>query len=313
MQIYHGHEEARGVIAPCILVIGNFDGIHLGHLSLIERARELALQMNVSVALYTFWPHPQSVLRPQSAPLLLCTRKQKLRILKECGVETLIEEPFTLEFASRSAQSFVEDILGDCIKPLAVVTGENFHFGNRALGTPEKMGDWLKPLGISYEMMPSLRVNGLVCSSSQIRELIRLGLVVEAAGLLGREYSIIGEVIKGAGRGRTIGIPTANLKPDSELVPASGVYSTRVRVGNDSTLYAGATNIGTRPTFSGLPEISVETHILGFEGNVYGQELEIFFIKKLRDERKFASAEELVSQIRKDIETARTVTPVKTH
>lgn len=307
MKTYHGASEAKSLIPPCVYAIGNFDGVHVGHLSLLLKAREMASLMGVAFGVYTFWPHPLLVLSPDSKLQLICTREQKMQLLQAHGVEHVIEEPFTKEFATLSAQSFAIDLIAKDLMARAIVTGENFRFGHQAMGTPAKMSEWLKPFEIECKVMPAVTVDGAVCSSSRIRQLVATGNVASAVVLLGRPYSIVGSVVKGAGRGKKLGIPTANLKSESSLIPAPGVYASLVRIGDQAKLLKAATNIGIRPTFDGDKKIHVETHIIDYAKQIYGEKLEIFFVEKIRDERKFDSVDALATQIRIDIERAATV------
>lgn len=298
MLIVNGYRE--GVSLPSlVLAIGNFDGVHLGHASLLNKAKELACTQGVEFGVYTFWPHPRAVLDPKGPPQLITTREQKLACLGALGVHFVVEEPFTLEFASMAGKEFCEQVIAKSLRASAVVTGENFRFGHRAAGTPQKMAEWLSGYNIAHHLAPSVLVNGELCSSSRIRELVQKGDVERANGMLGRAFAIVGTVIRGAGRGRTIGVPTANLVPSSSLLPGAGVYATSVRIGDE--VFKAATNVGTRPTFSENPELHIESHLLNFDRDIYGLEIEIFFHRKIRQEMKFESVEALRLQIQEDL------------
>jgi riboflavin kinase/FMN adenylyltransferase len=303
MQVFHGFHEAASQIPPLVYAIGNFDGVHLGHVSLLLRAREIATIHGVDYGVFTFWPHPRAVLRPSSSLQLITTREQKMRRFEELGVKYVVEQPFTMEFAVLSGNAFCKDVLALSLKAEAVVTGENFHFGHHAAGTAQKMAEWLNPYGIEHALTPSIFVNGELCSSSRIRDAVLHGKIESANAMLGRHYSLVGNVVKGAGRGKSIGVPTANLKAALTLIPAGGVYATTVRIGDKE--FNALTNIGTRPTFSDCDAIHIETHLLDFDQEIYGAQMEIFFLKKIRDEKHFASIEELKKQIQDDIYAAR--------
>lgn len=299
MQIIGGHELAVQKVPPLVYAIGNFDGVHLGHISLIKRAQEISKEQGAKCGVYTFWPHPRAVLSHASVELI-CTHEQKMRLFEEQGVDFVVEERFTREFSMMQGQQFCEQVVAKALRAIAVVTGPNFHFGHGAIGTPQKMAEWLKPLGIEHDLVPSVLVGGSLCSSSAIRNSIKSGQVEEASRMLGRAFSIVGTVVKGEGRGRTLGVPTANLNPESTLIPAPGVYATRVRVEGDE--FVAATNIGTRPTFSTSEQLYIESHLLNFSGDLYGKKVQIFFFKKIRDEQKFATIEQLKAQIDVDLQ-----------
>jgi len=248
---------------------------------------------------YTFWPHPRVILSHQNVELI-CTREQKMKRFEEEGVAFVIEEPFTHEFSMMTGQQFCERVVAQALRAKAVVTGPNFHFGHGATGSPEKMAQWLKPFEIEHDLVPSVMVGGRLVSSSAIRAAVKNGNVEEATAMLGRPFAVIGTVMKGDGRGRTIGVPTANLDSESTLMPSPGVYATRVRI--DGSLYAAATNVGTRPTFSRSEKVHIESHLLNFTQDIYGRRIEVSFLKKIRDEKKFASVDELKAQIALDLE-----------
>lgn len=301
MQIIGGYQEAIRKVPPLVYAIGNFDGVHLGHVALIKEAGRLAKENNIPCGVYTFWPHPRVVLSHQNVELI-CTREQKMKRFEEEGIEFVIEEPFTHDFSMMTGQQFCERVIAQALRAKAVVTGPNFHFGHGATGSPEKMAQWLKPFGIKHDLVPPVMIGDKLSSSSAIRAAVKDGNVEQAALMLGRPFSVIGTVVKGDGRGRTIGVPTANLDSESTLMPAPGVYATRVRV--DGVGYAAATNVGTRPTVSSSDKVHIESHLLSFTQDIYGQRIELLFLKKIRDEKKFASLDELKAQITLDLQQA---------
>lgn len=306
MKVFQGYEEAHKVVQPLVYAIGNFDGVHVGHESLLKQASLIATQNDIAFGVYTFWPHPRSVLRPQDSLPLITTREQKLERFAALGVPYVIEEPFTQAFSQISAEEFCNDIVVRHLRARCVVTGPNFHFGHKAAGDSKKMAIWLDALGVGHVLAEPVRVGDELCSSSRIRDLISAkGDVVSASHLLGRLFALVGHVVKGDGRGKQIGFPTANIEvPFSALIPAPGVYATTVRIGY--TLLKAATNVGTRPTFSDSKAVVVETHILDFNEDIYDQKIEIMFERRIRDEMKFNNVAELVSQIAQDVRIVRT-------
>jgi riboflavin kinase / FMN adenylyltransferase len=277
--------EAR----PRRVAVGMFDGVHRGHRAVIEGADTVL----------TFDPHPTSVLVPATAPKLLTTVRRKAELVEQLGVQELIVIPFDREFAARTAQEFVDDVLVGTLGATFVSVGENFRFGQRAQGTPAV----LQADGrFETRVVPLLELDGEIVSSSHIRGLILGGAVEYADELLGQPFAVDGEVQHGEKRGRALGFPTANLEPPEGLVvPAHGVYA--CRAGG----HAAAVNVGVRPTFvTGLGEL-IEAYLLDFDGDLYGQNLRVEFLTRLRGERRFASAEALVGQMHRDVEDARAV------
>jgi riboflavin kinase/FMN adenylyltransferase len=269
------------------LAVGTFDGVHLGHREVIDGADSVL----------TFDPHPTSVVAPGRGPKLLTTLERKAELIASLGVQELIVIPFDAEFASRSAQSFVDDVLIGALGATRVSIGENFRFGHKAQGDPDLL---LAREDIETVVHPLLEVDGEIVSSSHIRGLVLAGDVVDANRLLGAPFMLCGEVVHGDERGRELGFPTANLVPLDELVcPGHGVYAC---LANGK---AAAVSIGVRPTFTtGRGEL-IEAYILDFEGDLYGERLCIEFIARLRGERRFSSADALVEQMRRDVEETR--------
>lgn len=304
MIIVKGHEteQAKSKLKGAIVAIGNFDGVHLGHQALLHMADRLAKARRSQIAVYTFDPHPTRFLKPGALLKLLTTEQQKLRLLKSFGVEVVCLEPFNAKFARMTPEAFAQVLLS--LKIQAVVVGNNFTFGHMGVGNPALLKKLLEPQGVIVEVVSDVVIDGAVCSSSQIRNALTQGDVQKAAKMLGRYYSVDGTVVTGAGRGSSIGIPTANLKPDNELVPGNGVYSTLCRV-RSGELYRAVTNIGVRPTFGDAVEPQIETHILDFSDHLYGECIELYFLQKIREEKKFASVNELVQQIYRDIAAVR--------
>lgn len=289
-------EASTGELAGCALVLGNFDGVHLGHQALFQEAAKHGL-----VAALTFHPHPGKVLQPQLAPRLIATQARKLELLEAAGVKAVIVQPFSVEYA-RTTPAVFEAGLFDEVGAKTVVVGYDFTYGSKRAGTVQTLEAAAATRGAKVQVVNAVSIGGVVVSSSKVREYVLEGRVEAAAQLLGRPFDLDGVVVRGAGRGRTIGFPTANIDTLNELRPAPGVYALRVRAGG--RWLAGAANIGVKPTFGG-GEVTIEAHLLGFTGDLYGQTLRLQFVERLRGEQRFASVDELKSQIARDIEAAR--------
>lgn len=312
MDVYASLDAAAGALTGAAVTIGNFDGVHLGHRALLGRALEAARAAGRPAVALTFWPHPVRVLAPDLAPPLICSRERRLELLAESGLDAVIEQPFDRAFASVPPDEFAARLL-DGVGARTVVVGYDFTYGRGRAGSVDTLRAACEARGAKLEIVPPVAVNGLVVSSTKVREFVLAGNVEAAAGLLGRPFDLDGPVVRGAGRGRTIGVPTANVATDGLLLPAIGVYATRVRL-PDGTWVAGACNVGLNPTFH--PEstegpsaqaISVEVHLLDRSMDLYGQTLRLAFIARLRAERRFPSVDTLVAQIRQDIEDTRRI------
>ena len=297
IQVFEGHLEASDQLRGSFVAIGNFDGLHLGHQALIQKTIEKAKEKGALSAVYTFSPHPK-----QAA--LLMTREQKIKGLEKLGVQAVVIEPFTEQFAKISPEDFLKKVLLNGLGVSGVAVGANFKFGHQAKGDLALLKA-LEAKGVEVLVVDAVKVGDEVCSSTLIRQKIFSGKVEEAAKLLGRLYLLEGIVVHGQGRGAGIGFPTANLLTKQEVLPGKGVYVTRVSGGEIPKKFLAVTNVGSRPTFDNDGVLSIETHLLDFSGDLYGQNLEISFVKKIRDEKKFNSVDELKAQIREDVETAR--------
>ena len=271
------------------VAVGTFDGVHLGHREVIAGAESVL----------TFEPHPASVITPQHTPKLLTTFARKAELIASLGVQELIVIPFDAEFAARSAAEFIDDVLVGSLGASQVAIGENFRFGHRAQGDTQLLqGDGR----FATIVHPLLEIDGEVVSSSNIRGLLTSGDLDEANRLLGNRFQITGEVVHGDARGRELGFPTANLVPDDALVcPGHGVYACMAGE------HAAAVNIGVRPTFqTGRGEL-IEAYLLDFAGDIYGSQLSLSFLARLRGERRFADAESLIEQMHRDVERTREI------
>ena len=285
-----------------VVALGVFDGVHLGHQSILQILRERAADFDGTPVMLSFSPHPQKIIAPQTAPALLQTRTQKQELLRKLGIEVLVELPFTRRLSLLSPHEFVlQNLVRHRIREIHV--GSNFRFGHR------RSGDFalLRKIGEEHDFRvfetPVLVVRRLRVSSTRIRAFLLGGQVSMASRLLGRPYEVQGTVVRGAQRGRKLGFPTANLRPQNELIPAPGVYVTRTRVNGD--LFDSVTNIGYRPTVEANSALSVETHLLDVEADLYGKSMSIEFCCRIRDEHRYSGIQELQERINKDVSRAR--------
>jgi riboflavin kinase/FMN adenylyltransferase len=295
---------------PCVAVgLGNFDGVHLGHQKLIRELVQSARRFGGKALVFTFYPHPAAVLEPQKAPPLLLTPEAKEKMIARLGVDILLRVPFTPEFARTAPEDFVAGVLCAGLGARVVLVGYNYTFGYRGEGTAALLEELSEKYGFELRVVPPVRVGGRVVSSTLIRQLLMAGKVAEATNFLGYQPFVEGVVVPGDRRGSELGFPTANVEPDEKvLVPARGVYSVRVAVNGDT--YLGVANVGLRPTFyDHSPRPGIEVHLLDFRDNLYGKSIRVHFVERLREERRFASARDLVEQIRQDIRRAREITP----
>jgi riboflavin kinase/FMN adenylyltransferase len=286
-----------------VLTIGNFDGIHLGHQTILRAVVERARETNAVATALTFDPPPLKVLRPESAPPRLSTNAQRMEWFSVVGLEAAVVLPFTLALAKLSPQEFVELILVRDLHVRSVLVGENFRFGHKQAGDVHLLRELGRKHGFEVIIVPPVVDYGEVVSSTIVRGKISAGDVTHAARLLGRPFALTGEVVSGTGTGRRFTFPTLNLAPEQELLPARGVYITRTQLDGHTRRHRSVTNIGVRPTFNGSA-LSVETHLLDFQEEATPKRIEVHFWKRLREEKKFSGAEELRTQIARDIAAA---------
>jgi riboflavin kinase/FMN adenylyltransferase len=285
------------------LAIGNFDGIHLGHQSILRAAVARAREINAVPTALTFDPLPQKVLRPDTAPLRVSTTEQRLQCFADLGVEAAVVLPFTHELAKLTPQEFVDQILVRDLQVRTVFVGENFRFGHKQAGNARTLQEFGAQRGFDVVILPPVIHKKEIVSSTIIRREIAEGDVSHAGRLLGRPFVLTGKVVSGTGTGRRFTFPTLNLAPEQELLPAKGVYVTRTRLDGESRTRRSVTNVGMRPTFNGA-SLSVETHLLEPPGEATPARIEVQFWKRLREEKKFSGPEELRAQIARDIATA---------
>jgi riboflavin kinase/FMN adenylyltransferase len=286
-----------------VLALGNFDGLHRGHMKIIDRVRRRAGERGGTPAAMTFDPHPSRVLRPDKAPPLLMTTAQKLEALGRAGMQGVAVVRFTHELSTWDPERFVRTVLVEWLRVAEVWVGANFLFGHDRAGTFTVLRSLGARYGFRAEKIDPVRYKDFVVSSTRIRRLVSEGRVDEAAALLGHHFFLDGTVTRGAGRGRDIGFPTANLCTDNELVPPSGVYATLVTI--DGVVHPSVTNIGVRPTFADTDRTTIEAHVFDVNRDVYGDQLRLSFVQRLRDERAFPDVDALRAQIDADCRSAR--------
>jgi riboflavin kinase/FMN adenylyltransferase len=284
--------------------IGNFDGVHRGHVAIVRRLLERAKAVTGPAIVFTFDPHPVRLLRPEQCPPPLTWTERKAELLAAQGVDWIVAYPTDEALLELSAVEFFEQIVRGKLAAKALVEGPNFYFGHNREGTIGRLAELTKAAGISLDVVEPVEIDGAIVSSSRVRELIRVGNMEQARKLLSAPYRIRGMVTHGAGRGAKIGFPTANLSAVDTLLPAEGVYAGRAAIGGST--YPAAINLGPSPTF-GDPTIRVEVHVIGYGEPLYGQPLEVDFLARLRDIRPFDSPAALVEQLRRDIEQVKRI------
>jgi riboflavin kinase/FMN adenylyltransferase len=292
---YADRADAR---AP-VVTVGNFDGVHRGHQALLSRVVERARAEGGPSAVFTFDPPPVEVLRPDKAPGRLQSLDEKIRCLGEVGIDQVVVEPFDREYARHEARWFAEEVLGRRLGARALVLGWDFRFGKDRSGGLEDLRHWLS---VPVEQFDPVELAGAPLSSSRIREAISRGDVARAADMLGRPFALSGRVVRGDQRGRTIGFPTVNIATaPNRLLPANGVYAVRARILPGGPALPAVANLGVRPTFDGVtPRPLLEVHLLDWQGDLYGAELEVELVERIREERRFPGIDALVAQIRAD-------------
>ena len=304
MEILHSIAELAQLTGPVFLAIGVFDGVHLGHQAVISTSARHAHSEDGTPVVLTFDPHPVKVLRPQNAPHLLTATQHKIGLIRRLGVGHLLLLKFDKEFAATPPQDFVVRLVESANPLREICVGHEWSFGKNRAGNL----DLLRELGTRYDFnviaIPPVKANGTVVSSTAIRAAVEEGDFARAAKMLGRDYTILGTVKEGSKLGRQIGFPTANLSAHSEQFPPNGVYLVEAWLGG--VLHHGLVNVGFRPTISAdEPERLIEVHLLDFRRDIYGEDIEVQFVKFLRPERKFGTVEALREQIAADVKTAR--------
>lgn len=294
-------EPPRGAV----LSIGNFDGIHLGHQAVLMHVVERAKSLAAPAVAMTFDPHPIKLLRPADAPRLVTTLEQRLQLIARTGIETCLLVPFTHRVARMTAENFVRDVLVQRLAVKEVYIGKNFRFGADRGGDVDLLNRMGSELGFEAASSPIVHHAGDIVSSTRVRQAIGEGRVEEAAELLDRAVFIDGRVLEGKRLGRTLGFPTLNIEVENELQPKHGVYVTATHIPSFERIFPAVTNIGIRPTIYENSLTTVESHLLDFTADVYREQIRLFFLRRLREERAFDSTTELMAQIRLDVEAGR--------
>jgi riboflavin kinase/FMN adenylyltransferase len=301
MRLFHGTDNAE-IQRPTVLTLGVFDGLHLGHQLIMRTVVDRARAVGAVPTVITFDPHPRAVLHPESAPPLLQTFDQKIEAFGVLGIEQTIVVRFTKEFSSIRADEFLREVVKDRLHAKEVYLGKGFAFGHKREGNIELLRRLGNELGFVAGEVPEVSLRGRRVSSSKIRELLTRGQVNLARRMLGRPYGVEGLVERGAERGHQLGFPTANLHPHNRVIPKNGVYVTGTLI--EGHWRRSVTNVGLRPTFGEATEPSVETYVMNWDGDLYGDVVRVRFLYRLRDERKFASIEQLKAQIERDVSRA---------
>ena len=286
-----------------VLALGNFDGLHRGHMKIIDRVRRRAGERGGTPAAMTFDPHPPRVLRPDKAPPLLMTKEQRIEALSRSGMQGVAIVRFTHDLSLWDPEMFVRTVLIEWLHVSEVWVGANFLFGHERAGTFSVLRSLGARYGFRAEKIDPVRYKDFVVSSTRVRRLVTEGRVDEAGALLGHHYFIDGLVARGAGRGREIGFATANLETTNELLPPAGVYATAATVGD--VVFPSITNIGTRPTFGDVDRTMIETHIFDLDRDLYDRAVRLSFVQRMRDERPFPDVDALRAQIESDCRSAR--------
>jgi len=299
-QIHRGSASLTG--GPYVVTIGNFDGVHLGHQALVSAAVERAAAIGASTCAYTFDPHPRTLLQPDCAPPQIQTVDYRSSLLVELGIDVVVVETFTLPFSKRSAEWFAREVIEKRLNAVELVVGYDYRFGANREGDIELLMELLPDMPITK--VSPVMVGENAASSSRIRESVAEGRVSDAAAIMGRDFSVVGRVVHGESRGKELGFPTANLEMCG-LHPANGVYVVQVELpmASEGPVW-GVANLGVQPTFNGR-SFCAEVHLLDFDGDLYGKELKVYFVDRIRSERKFASSQELVARIEVDVSEAR--------
>ena len=302
MKIIYGIGSLKLTKASCVTV-GVFDGLHRGHQSIIKKVVSLARKKKRSSVVLTFFPHPDSIINSKKKSPLLISLKHRLRLIRSFGVDICVIVRFNSSFRKISGRNFVLDILSKRCRMRDLVINRNFVFGKNKLGGVGLIKKMARDFDFQVHFQPDARSNSHIISSTLIRSLIRKGNLKKASSLLGRRVEVIGTVVGGDSRGRRLGFPTANINPHHEVVPPRGVYLIEAWLSNKKIL--GLANIGYRPTFKKNKKEIIEIHLLNFKRSIYGRDLRVVFIKKLRSEKVFKKKSHLISQIDRDAERAR--------
>ena len=305
MQVIRHLERWERRFRSPVATLGNFDGVHRGHQEILSRVVSQARESGREAVLITFFPHPTSVLAPSRAPAALGSLGERLERFREAGVDVVVLQHFTRAFAALEADEFIERYLVRRLEVAKVVIGHSVNFGRARGGNARTLTEAGARLGFAVEVVGPVKVDGIAVSSTAVRERLAAGEPVVASRLLGRAYAVEGRVVRGDRRGQGLGFPTANVRPRTEVLVPDGVYAVRLRWNSDRR--NGVANVGRNPTFGQGRARTLEAHLFEFDGELYGRALQVEFVDRLRGEKKFASAQELVEQIRDDVARAREV------
>jgi len=306
MAIYYSIDDLPDFASP-VITIGTFDGVHMGHKVILNEVHSYGRKTGVETVLLTFEPHPRKLIFPDQPIQILTPLDKKVGLITNEGIQHIVVVPFTREFANMSAEEYVSDFLVKLFKPSTIIIGYDHQFGHDRKGNINLLKEMKEQGGFDVVEIPAQLIDEAAVSSTKIRNAIKSGAVSEATTMLGRNYTLLGTVQKGAQIGRTIGYPTANIVPNhkEQIIPANGVYAVKVKyAGNE---YGAMLNIGFRPTVSSDKTLHVEAFIFDFSADIYNEEIELSFIERLRDEQKFNSLDELKAQLAKDEAAAKKV------
>jgi riboflavin kinase / FMN adenylyltransferase len=298
MRIIRDLSELGDLLSVSAAAVGNFDGVHLAHQTLLREVVRAARRLGATAAAVTFEPHPTSVLAPERAPKLLTPLPVKARLIEKQGIDLLVVLPFTLELSRLSPLEFVRQVLRERLRAASVHVGPNFRFGHRQAGNVAVLADLARQLRFRLEVLPEVEIRGQRISSSRVRELLSQGKAGLAGRLLGRPYAICGSIVRGSGVGKKLTVPTLNLAPVEALHPKDGVYVSYTRLGDG--LHQSVTNVGHKPTF-GEHRLTVECYLLNFRGETQVEDMEVEFLHRLRDEMRFPDPAALKAQIQRDV------------
>jgi riboflavin kinase / FMN adenylyltransferase len=303
VEVYHGHQHVPGWRDGSAVAIGNFDGVHVGHRALLRRTKELADAHGAKTIALTFDPHPSVLFAPKPPPMI-SSLSRRIELLGEAGAEVVVVEPFTRALAGRTPDAFVDDIVLGALCARAIAVGYDFSYGQGRTGTTDALRAHGARAGVEVAILSAVELGGEIASSSKIRSHLQAGHLAAAERLLGRRWDIDGTVVHGAKRGRAIGVPTANITTETELLLRAGIYAVTLGCDDGHALPAVA-SLGTNPTFVEDGGLVLEVHVLDWDGDLYGKRVRTTFVARLRDEARFDSVDALIAQIQQDIAAAR--------
>jgi riboflavin kinase/FMN adenylyltransferase len=304
MKIFRQIEDQRLSLPGSVVTMGNFDGIHLGHQTLIRKTVEDSKEQGYPSTVLTFEPHPLKVLAPERAPLLILSYDDKMALIQSFGVDIVIAQSFDREFASIAADDFVRRLLVDRLKVRKLWVGRDLRFGQSRRGEVNDLVRLAPDGGFQVGVLDPILLQGARISSSRIRQLIQEGRVDEVRPMMGRYHFVSGRVVTGHHRGRDLGFPTANISSPTEVIPLDGIYASLIQIKNQQWL--SVSNIGVNPTFGDGPR-TIESFVLDFDSDIYGEPVKLSFVKRIREERKFVMVKDLVAQMHEDVDHAKAI------